>query len=250
MSFDHTSPPRVGIPYRARNEELNNNRVAYDHYLTSAAGAGFETAEISLGLSKPELMGLAQHLDAFIFPGSPADVDPELYGASHSAKCTEPDPHREQTDYALFEYAFAERKPILAICYGIQSLNVYLGGRLVQDIPSEVQTTIQHSWPKHAGPEPHHTVAIEPGSKLAELARGANARINSSHHQAVLTPGRQLRATAHAPDGVVEAVEWTGASNWVVGVQWHPERMTAGGDPLANAVFAALAVAARRAVAT
>ena len=245
MSFDHTSRPRVGIPYRTRNEEVNSTRKSYDHYVESARRAGFEPKEISLGHTKPDLWHLAKKLDAFIFPGSPADVDPAQYGARRSEKTADPDPYREQTDYALLEFALAERKPVLSICYGIQSLNAYLGGRLVQDIPSEVKTEIQHSWPKHEGPEPHHPVTIEPGSKLAELARAPEIRVNSSHHQSVLTPGRQLRVTAHAPDGVIEAVEWTGDSNWVVGVQWHPERMTSNGDPVALALFAALAAAAR-----
>jgi putative glutamine amidotransferase len=247
MSFEHTLRPRVGIPYRTRKEELNNARDSYVQYVESAARAGFEPVEISLARSKPDLWHLAQKLDAFIFPGSPADVDPAQYGAPRAERCGEADPYREQTDYALLEYAFAERKPVLSICYGIQSLNAFLGGPLVQDIPSEVKTTIQHSWPKHKGPEPFHPIAIEPGSTLAELAGGAEARVNSSHHQSVLQPGRQLRVTAHAPDGVVEAVEWTGDSNWVMGVQWHPERMTAGGDPLALALFAALERAARKA---
>ena len=247
MNLENTFRPRVGIPYRTHNEEVNGIRTAYEHYLVSASGAGLEPVEISLSLSRPELLRLAQTLDAFVFPGSPADVNPALYRAVPSGKSAAPDSHREGTDFALFEHAFAERKPLLAICYGIQSLNAYLGGPLIQDIPSEVQTTIQHSWPKHAGPEPHHPVAIEAGSKLAELAGGAEALVNSSHHQSVLKPGRELRVTAHAPDGVVEAVEWTGDSNWVMGVQWHPERMTASGDFLALALFSALAAAARKA---
>ena len=247
MSLANSLQPRVGIPYRTKKEEVTNARSSYDQYLASARLAGFQPVEISVQRSKPDLWHLAEKLDAFIFPGSPADVDPAQYGARRAEKCGDPDPYREQTDYALLEYAFAERKPVLSICYGIQSLNAFLGGSLVQDIPSEISTTLQHSWAKHAGPEPFHSVSIEPGSKLAELVRGAEARVNSSHHQSVLKPGRQLRVTAHAPDGIVEAVEWAGDSNWVVGVQWHPERMTAGGDPLALALFAALAAAARRA---
>jgi putative glutamine amidotransferase len=246
MSFDRTYRSRVGIPYRTRNEEVNNIRTSYDKYVQSAANAGFQPVEISLARSKPDLWHLAEKLDAFIFPGSPADVNPAQYGARRSGKSAEPDPYREETDYALLEFALDERKPVLSICYGIQTLNAFLGGKLVQDIASETNTSIEHSWPKHKGPEPFHAISIEPGSKLSELAQSVEARVNSSHHQSVLTPGRQLRITAHAPDGVVEAVEWTGDANWVVGVQWHPERMTAGGDRLARALFAALAAAASR----
>jgi len=85
-------------------------------------------------------------------------------------------------------------------------------------------------------------VRIEPGSELARLAGQAEERINSSHHQSIRAPGRGLRVTAQAPDGVIEAVEWTGDSNWVVGVQWHPERMM--GHPLSEALFRQLVLAA------
>jgi putative glutamine amidotransferase len=123
---------------------------------------------------------------------------------------------------------------------------VFLGGTLVQDIPTEIATTIQHPWAGHEGPEPHHTIALESGSRLAQLAGASEIRVNSSHHQSVLAPGKNLRIVAHAPDGVVEAVEWTGDSNWVTGVQWHPERMVS--DRFARALFREfVAEAARRA---
>jgi len=104
---------------------------------------------------------------------------------------------------------------------------VFCGGTLIQDIPSEWQTTIVHSWDRAAGaPEPHHPIRIEPGSRLAQLGGGAaETEVNSSHHQAIREPGRGLRVIARAPDGIVEGVEWTGDADWVTGVQWHPERM-------------------------
>ncbi len=246
MSAEKAPKPRVGIPYRTRKEELNNKREAYSKYVAAVQAAGAEPAEISLALSKPELLKIAENLDAIVLPGSPADVDPSRFHAARHPKSADADLRREETDFALIDHAIAEQKPVLAICYGVQSLNVFLGGSLVQDVPSELHTQIQHSWPGHDGPEPHHQIALEAGSRLAQLAGGREALVNSSHHQAVLEPGKNLRIVSRAPDGVIEAVEWTGDSNWIVGVQWHPERMV-GNDELARTLFRELVAAARKA---
>ncbi|MGB7751379.1 MAG: gamma-glutamyl-gamma-aminobutyrate hydrolase family protein [Candidatus Acidiferrales bacterium] len=234
---------RIGIPYRTKKEELSNKRDAYEKYLRAVQSTGAEPVEISLGLTPEELQNLALTLDAVVLTGSPADVEPSLFHAARHLKTAEPDAARERTDFALLDHAVTEHKPVLAICYGVQSLNVFLGGPLVQDIPSEIHTKIQHEWTGHEGPEPHHDVNLDPGSRLAQMAGGNRARVNSSHHQSVLQPGRNLRVVAHAPDGVIEAVEWTGDANWIVGVQWHPERMVAA-DEFAQSLFRELAAAA------
>jgi putative glutamine amidotransferase len=234
---------RVGIPYRTKKEELTNKRDAYEKYLAAVLSAGSEPVEISLGLTPAELQDLARTLDAIVLPGSPADVEPSLFHAVRHLKTAEPDAARERTDFALLDHAVTEHKPVLAICYGVQSLNVFLGGPLVQDIPSEIYTKIQHAWTGHEGPEPHHDITFDPGSRLAQVAGALRARVNSSHHQSVLQPGRNLRVVAHAPDGVIEAVEWTGDANWIVGVQWHPERMVAV-DDLSQSLFRELTAAA------
>jgi putative glutamine amidotransferase len=242
-----STPPahkiRVGIPYRTKKEELSNKRDAYEKYLTAVKSAGAEPIEISLGLTPEELQDLALTLDAVVLTGSPADVEPSLFHAVRQPKTAEPDAARERTDFALLDHAVTEQKPVLAICYGAQSLNVFLGGPLVQDIPSEIHTKIQHAWIGREGPEPHHEVTLDSGSRLAQMAGANQARVNSSHHQSVLRPGRNLRVVAHAPDGVIEAVEWTGDANWIVGVQWHPERMVAT-DELSQSLFRELAAAA------
>ena len=154
MSAEKAPKPRIGIPYRTRKEELSNKRDAYDKYVAAVEAAGAEPVEISLGLPTPELMKIAQDLDAIVLPGSPADVEPSRFDAARHPKSAEADAHREETDFALLDQAIAEHKPVLAICYGIQSLNVFLGGSLVQDVPSELHTNFQHSWPGHEGPEP------------------------------------------------------------------------------------------------
>jgi putative glutamine amidotransferase len=233
--------PRVGVPWRSSQEEKQGKRERLEPYLRAIGVAGAEHVVISLLTPPAEL----ERLDAVVLPGSPADVDPALYGAARHAHCAEADRERERTDYALLEHAFAQKKPVLAICYGVQSLNVFLGGTLIQDIPSEFGRQIRHDkkgLPSGAE-DPRHPARIEPGSKLAAIASAVEAEVNSSHHQAILAAGRNLRVTAHAPDGVIEAVEWVGDTNWAVGVQWHPERMA--GDVLAAALFRDLIAAAR-----
>jgi putative glutamine amidotransferase len=246
MSAETASKPRVGIPYRTRKEELSNRRNAYDMYVAAVRAAGAEPVEISLSLSAPELLKIARDVDALVLPGSPADVEPSRFHAARHPKSAEADADRERTDFALLDHAVAGHKPVLAICYGVQSLNVFLGGSLVQDVPSELDTKIQHAWTGHEGPEPHHSIMFEKDSRLAQLAGSQEAQVNSSHHQAVLEPGKNLRIVSRAPDGVVEAVEWTGDSNWITGVQWHPERMIAG-DELARGLFRELVAAAQKA---
>jgi len=246
MSREENHRPRVGIPYRTRKEELTDQCHNIAPYLQAVRLGGGEPVTISLTLSPQALESLSQTLDALVLPGSPADVDPSRFHSPRHSKTAPADRDRERTDFALLKHAFAERKPLLAICYGIQSMNVFLGGTLVQDIPTEVYTKIQHSWPGQDAPEPQHPVLFEPGSRLARLAGAGAGRVNSSHHQSVLDPGRNLRVVARAPDGVIEAVEATGNSGLIMGVQWHPERMTES-DPLARALFRELVDAARHA---
>ena len=247
MSPEGNRKPRVGIPYRTRKEELKGERRKYEMYVAAVREGGGEPVEISLGLDPTALKERARTLDAIVLPGSPMDVDPSRYHQARDQKTAEADPDRERTDTALLECAFAEHKPVLAICYGVQSLNVFLGGTLIQDVPSELHTQIQHPWTgqEQGAPEPHHEVRLEPGSRLARIAEAGEADVNSSHHQSVREPGRGLRVAAQAADGVIEAVEWTGDSNWITGVQWHPERM-AQTDRFAQSLFRELVAAARQ----
>jgi putative glutamine amidotransferase len=236
--------PRVGVPYRTRKEELTGDFVRLEKYVKAVNAAGGLPVPISLGLSTQHLDRIAWTLDAVLLPGSPADIEPSLFRAAKGAETADSDADRERTDFGLIEHALSEHKPILAICYGIQSLNVFLGGTLIQDIPSELQTQIQHDYDDEAGqPEAFHPVLVEPESRLAQLAGADQVVVNSSHHQSVFEPGRHLRIVSRALDGVVEAVEWATDTNRVTGVQWHPERM-AETDPFAQALFRDLVTAA------
>ena len=155
-------------------------------------------------------------------------ADEDQYGSVNRGLSLPADLAREETDRAILGHAFAEKKPVLAICYGCQLMNVYLGGTLIQDLQSETDTKTPHG-KKDLGPEAKedltHPATLESGSRLAALAGSIHATVNSSHHQAIQKPGKNLRITSRASDGTIEGVEWTGDSNWVTGVQWHPERM-------------------------
>lgn len=249
MASEAVVKPRIGIPFRTRREEVAGDRSRYDTYVDAVRRAGGQPVEVSLGLAQTDpaaLADLARTLDAIVLPGSPSDVDPAKYRAIRHPKCADADADRERTDFALLKEAFREERPVLAICYGIQSLNVFLGGSLIQDIGTELHSTIQHQWVgrKNGTPEPFHSAQVERDSRLFALANASEVRVNSSHHQSVLKPGRDLRVTARAPDGVIEAVEWTGDHSWVIGVQWHPERMVAT-DALALLLFQSLVSAAK-----
>lgn len=250
MAADSNHKPRVGIPYRTRKEELSGERHKYQWYVESVLRAGGEPVEISLALPPTELSRLAKTLDSIVLTGSPSDVNPSRFHSSRHPKAADPDADRERTDFALLDHAFAEHKPVLAICYGVQLLNVYRGGSLIQHISTiddsaEVKTTIPHPTNEQRDPEFRHPIRIEPGARIAELAHATEGRVNSSHHQSILEPGDGLRIVASAPDGVVEAVEWTGDSNWVTGAQWHPERMVQT-ESLADSLFRELIAAARK----
>jgi len=246
----------VGIPWRTSNEEANHITNKLQYYFAAVKEAAGEPIAVSLQLGPQKLAAQIQDLDAFVLPGGPADVNPSLYHATRHQKTRDADSNREKTDFAILDHAFASGKPVLAICYGCQSLNVCLGGSLYQDIASELHSSIEHSKEGLArdAPDPIHAARIEPGGEIAQLAGisglakrdgGLDVQINTSHHQSVRDLGHGLRVAAVAPDGVIEAVEHEPHKHWVVGVQWHPERMA--GDKLAAVLFRALVQATRAA---
>lgn len=239
--------PRVGIPWRTTAEERAQTREKLDYYFRAVRKAGAEPKEIGLEQPREELERNLEEFEAFVLPGSPADVDPGRYGAAKHMKTKTLDANRDAADEAILQHALKAQKPVLAICYGCQILNVHLRGTLVQDIPAERPGSLQHGntdLPAGAAKgDAVHPASFTPHSRLASLNQGNEARINSSHHQAIDRPGENLRVTARAPDGTVEGIEWTGDANWVIGVQWHPERMP--DDPLAERLFAEFVAAAR-----
>ena len=239
--------PVIGVPYRTLNEQLSSKREAYEKYLAAVNQAGAQALEIPLNLTPDELKILADRVDGVLLPGGPADLEPQRYGAPRHPKCAYADAAREATDNTLLRHAFAEHKPVLGICYGLQSLNVYLGGSLIQDIDSEHATKVRHEWKdREKNAEPFHAVTVEGESRLGKIeaeARREETPVNSSHHQSILVPAEGLKVTAESADGIIEAVEWAGEGDWVTAVQWHPERNM--GDPLSAGLFREFVAAAK-----
>jgi putative glutamine amidotransferase len=248
MSLPNSHKPRVGIPWRTSDEERQGEREKLNHYFEAVRRAGGDPAEISLNQPAEELSAQIERLDGFVLPGSPADVEPSRYGAERHAKTKTLDLARDRTDSAILDHAIAEHKPVLAICYGCQILNVHQKGTLVQDIPAERPGKEVHGNTDLAAGvkkgDAEHAATLMAGSRLAKLAGNEQVRINSSHHQAIDKPGEGLRVTARSEEGIVEGVELEGDRNWVVGVQWHPERMPE--DALAQKIFGDFVEAAEK----
>jgi putative glutamine amidotransferase len=213
--------PRIAIP--VPNSDIEYSTRALPDYLNAIAAAGGEAVVLEMRLSSAAAAQSAKSCDGVLLPGSPADVDPQKYGQAAHPRSAAADPARDNLDEILLQDAHNMRKPILAICYGTQSLNVWRNGTLVQHIDSAVQHARPEGAPRTSAVE--HLVRVEPGSGLFELAGADEIVVNSSHHQAIATPGDSLRVVARSPeDGVVEAVEGATAGHWVLGLQWHPER--------------------------
>ena len=237
--------PRIAIPVPHSGDREYAER-ALPQYEDAVRGAGGEPVRIELDQAPAQLKKQIERCDGVLLPGSKADVDPQRYDESRHDKTAPADAKRDSVDNLLLEYAYAMHKPVLGICYGLQSLNVFQKGSLVQDIESK----IDHSAGKTVAKA--HMVEIEPESRLAQIV-GASARksvaVNSSHHQSADKVGDGLRIVARcAEDGIIEALEGTAPDHFVIAVQWHPERSGNEAPELAqsaNAIFHAFIEAAK-----
>jgi putative glutamine amidotransferase len=234
--------PRIAIavPHSADAEYAGRALPQYENAVRLAGG---EPVPIPLDRTAAEVKKLAEQCQAVLLPGSRADVDPEKYSAARDPKTALADPPRDTVDGILLADAYARRKPVLGICYGLQSLNVYRSGSLVQHIVSPVN----HEAGRKVAVA--HHVAVGPGSNLERIAKEAGANparvpVNSSHHQSADVVGKDLRIVARCPDdGVIEAIEGTDPNHFVLAVQWHPERSVES-DASSRTIFEALVEAA------
>ncbi len=232
--------PRIAIPVPHSERDYAERALA--QYVHAIEMSGGEAVRVELELSNPQIARLATHCDAILLPGSKADIDPEKYGAATRHPLTAaPDPARDNADELLLQDAFNMHKPILGICYGLQALNVWRSGTLVQHL----ETGINHAVGRAVARA--HEVTLEPASLLAEIISARDPFwVNSSHHQAADVVGDGLRVTARSEtDHVIEAVEGTASDHFVLAVQWHPERTFEEDEP-SRAIFRAFIDAARR----
>jgi putative glutamine amidotransferase len=233
--------PRIAIPVPHSGDPAYAER-ALPQYEQAVEMAGGEVVRIPLDETPGEVMKLIERCDAVLLPGSKADVDPSKYGANRSPETAPADARRDTVDELLLQDAYNMRKPILGICYGLQILNVYRTGTLLQHIESGINHAAGRKVPLA------HTVEVDPGSALADIVADASGKleiaVNSSHHQSADIIGDGLRVVARSPkDNVVEAIEGTSPGHFVLAVQWHPERSVQDDEP-SRAIFRALVQAA------
>jgi putative glutamine amidotransferase len=253
--------PRIAIPEPTSTDTAYNQR-SLPQYIRAVEAAGGTAVPISLHESSTRQANLLASCSAILLPGSPADIDPSRYGQQAVKECAAKDPAREAADDLLLRDAFDQGKPILGICYGLQSLNVWRRGSLIQDLPhptapvasggSSDETTVVNHQPGREV-QNAHPVVVTPSSRLFAAVSAAaeepgeqlELTVNSSHHQAVGLPGEQLMVVATSPvDGVIEALEGVDPRQFVVAVQWHPERSYGSSAP-SRALFTAFVAAAR-----
>jgi putative glutamine amidotransferase len=209
------------------------------HYVRALLAAGALPVPLPFVSDEAEAALVLQRLAAVVFSGS-EDLDPALWGAPRHPRTELMHPRRMAAELAYAHAALALRAPALGICGGMQTLNVACGGSLHQHVPDVTagqEPAVEHSDASYGG---RHPVAVEAGSRLAQLL-GSAVAVNSHHHQAVDRLGRGLRVVARAPDGIVEAWEAPGHP-FLLGVQWHPERMP--GEGGSARLFEALVAAA------
>jgi putative glutamine amidotransferase len=210
-------------------------------YLAALRSAGATPIVVPLHERPDRIARLLAGVQGILLPGSKFDVDPQRYGEEPIMGCGESDAALAAVDELLLQDGFSLHKPILAICHGVQTLNVWLNGSLVQDL----KTGVGHRPGQDVAEA--HPVRIAPGSRLAglvPLGSAAEPLVNSSHHQAIRVPGDGLLVSAVSPvDGVVEAVELESREHFVLGVQWHPERSYAE-SAFSRAIFVAFVQAA------
>lgn len=247
IGYNRGMPPRVAIPV-PHSIDAEYAERAFPQYARAVEMAGGEAVRIPLDLASAEVGELIRSCDAVLLPGSKADVDPAKYKVATDPKTAAADPGRDAVDELLLQDAYDHRKPVLGICYGLQILNVYRHGTLLQHIESAVNHEAGRSVPIA------HTVKVDAGTRLGRIVlpkadagpdRGTAIAVNSSHHQSAQSIGEGLRIVARCPeDGIIEAIEGTSPDHFVLAVQWHPERSVEDNEG-SRAIFRALVEAAR-----
>jgi putative glutamine amidotransferase len=240
-----STAPLIGVTsYRnSREEDSSITYVVSNPYIQSVIQAGGIPVVLTAATPLDRLTDLLARLDGVVLTGG-SDIDPNRFNGRHHARIYEVDPLRDAFEISLVQQAAQSGLPFLAICRGIQVVNVALGGTLFTDIADQAPHPLRHDWyPNIPRSFLAHRVQVTAGSQLAEILGGEDVGVNSLHHQAVELVAPGLKTTAQAPDGIVEAVELEGHP-FGLGVQWHPESLQH--LPEHRALFKALVTAAQR----
>lgn len=199
--------------------------VMGQHYTAALAEVGAAAILIPLYQKLELLRVLYAQIDGLFLAGG-SDVDPSYYNEVPHPRLGTIDTDRDRVEHQLLAWAFADKMPVLAVCRGVQMMNVAAGGTLYQDITSQVVNAIEHDYWRDNLPREYlaHGVDILGGSRLADLMGVAGAPVNSLHHQAIRDVAPGFRVNAWAGDGVIEGIECANC-HFAVGVQWHPEAL-------------------------
>jgi len=239
--------PRIGVACDLNPGDMERfggdeaHHFVNARYTRAVEAAGGEPWLLPVPTQGDAAGGYLDRLDGLVLTGCGRHIDPAAYGEAPRFDLELLPPPKLAFELALVRGALARDLPMLAICGGMQSLNVALGGTLIQRIGDEVAGAVEH---KQADTATRcvHAVDVTPGSLLHRVTGRERLEVNSSHTQAVARAGDKLAVSGTAPDGVVEALEHA-AARWALGVQWHPEYLY-GADPAQAALFAALVAAA------
>lgn len=228
-------PPTIGITCTSIQGKSPSRLGQNQTYIDALVRAGAAPFLIPHLTGRAMLASLFRLLDGLLLPGG-GDIAPARFGEPRHEKCGVPSPERDETELTLARWAMDDGKPLLAICRGIQVLNVALGGSLYQDIQAQILNAERHDWyPGYPRDHLPHSVELDPQARLAEIVGATSLHVNSLHHQSLKDVAPGLTVVARAPDGVIEAVEAMDHP-FAIGVQWHPEEL-AGGDARAQRLF-------------
>ncbi|MBC7795461.1 MAG: gamma-glutamyl-gamma-aminobutyrate hydrolase family protein [Pyrinomonadaceae bacterium] len=247
MKTNQIRKPRICITTRIDDKGNFYLRKEYAQAVSESGGIAYYLPLIP---TAENVLSISEDFDGLLLPGSDSDVNPLSYSQEPIPACGHIHTLRDEMDLLLLDRCEVLNKPVLAICYGVQILNVSRGGTLIQDIQTQIPSPL-----KHSQGEPRdlltHYINFENKSLLRnciEKVVGEKDKIlvNSHHHQSVDKIGRDLMITARASDGVVEALEDTRPDRYVVGVQWHPE-LTFHFDEFSKNIFGSFITAASEA---
>src|SRR6266496_862181 len=227
------SRPRIGIPMRI--DYATERFYLSRHYSEAIEAAGGVPIHISLIPSEEYIAATLENVDGILLPGSDSDVDPLRYGQQPHQALGTVHAIKDETDLLVIAAGEKSQIPLLAICFGMQILNVYRGGALIQDIQAQLPGAIKH---EQGTPRdrPSHSVRLLEESLFSTIAGSNDLLVNSHHHQGIEVIGRDLVATAWGPDGLVEALEGPGSDRLVRRVQWHLE-LGWNKDPFSQELF-------------
>ena len=235
--------PRIGVTAWHHHDGQEQWEFIRDNYTRAITAAGGLPLILPIAAEPDLVADLVGTLDGLLLTGG-EDVHPSFYGEAVQEKCGPIDETRDRFEIGLTRAALARELPVLAICRGMQVLNVACGGTLYQDLAYRPETAPHHTGVKEDRARRIHAVRILPGTRLREILGLEEAPVTSTHHQVIREMAPGFRPAALAPDGVLEGME-RAEDPLAVAVQWHPERLALA-DPAQLSLFRALVEAAEK----